>query len=297
MKSFFPVLVLVAVLVLVTVPVSAWGEQYSLTNIPLYKNTKTDFIQKTSVTFDASTLNEKIALMSFTIPEGTTVTLTIYYGNNSVVTATSENHKIDLLRTSSTVTIGGVTKTYSYIDTQPFYDFNFAGYAKDTNTTPETTGFLIYSLNYGSLDNDLAAFYPVDNIQINTIYRIDATGTKPFDLFITSGEPSTVAGGAGESVLDVLWKWINFGISVGGTVYSLAVETFTWLLFIWNNLVLIISLYIAMTMAFAARNSRGNIAKFYRTFFSDQKKLFEFILGLWQTFTIIISNMRSLFKL
>lgn len=292
------VLPLFLILCLIFIPAaSALGEQYTLTNMPLYEKTNHDFTGVYNMTFDATVTGQRIALIQFTIPAESQVDFTIYYGNDSTVSGYSENHHIDLLRTSSTVNIGSSTKTYSYIDTQPFYDFNLAGYAKDTNTTPETTGFLVYSLNYGALDNDLAAFHQVDNIAANTIYRIDASCSKPFDIFVTAAAPADVAGGASKGILDVLWEWINFGISVSGTVMEWAISLFYWLVFIWDNIIMIIALYIAATLAFAARNSRGNMAKFYRQFFADQKKLFEFLLGLWQIFTQIIANIRSLFHI
>lgn len=286
-----------AFLVLVGVIVSpVCAAEYVLTNMPLYEKVQTDFTGVWNLSYDASTDGKRIALIQFTIPSESEVDFTIYYGDGETVTGSSENHHLDLLRTSSTVTLGGDSKTYDFIDTQPFYDFNLAGYAKDAADN-NVTGFLVYSLNYGALDNDLAAFYQVDNIGLNTIYRIDAVGTKPFDMFITSADPAVVAGGASKSILEVAQEWINFALHLGEFALGFVLSLFAWIKFFFiDNLMLTVSLYLSITMAYAAATSK-NIFMFYRKFFNDQRKLFEFIFGLWRTLIEIISSFRGIFRI
>lgn len=294
MKPLPIILLGILAIAVLGIPVSA--AEYTLTNMPLYEKVQTDFSAVRNLSYDASTDGKRIALIQFTIPAESQVDFTIYYGDGSTVAGSSENHHLDILRTSSTVTLGGDSKTYSYIDTQPYYDFNLAGYAKDA-TDNNITGFLVYSLNYGALDNDLAAFYQVDNIGLNTIYRIDATGTKPFDMFITSAAPDVVAGGASKSILETAQEWINFAIGLASFALGFVMGLFSWIKFFFiDNLVMTISLYLAITMAYAAATSK-NIFMFYRKFFNDQRKLFEFIFGLWRVLIEIISSFRGIFRI
>jgi hypothetical protein len=50
-------------------------------------------------------------------------------------------------------------------------------------------------------------------------------------------------------------------------------------------------------MVFAAREARGNIAKFLRTWFSDQQKLFRFIIDMWTMLINLIASFRGIFRL
>lgn len=299
--------VLLAVLLVAGMMVSPVAAgKYTLTNMPLYEKTNTDYKGVYNMTHDAAQDGQRIALIQFTIPTESQVDFTIWYGNGSSVSGYSENHKIIdawlVSQTVSTINLDGVSKEYTFIDTQPFYDFNLAGYAVErdsldfTNTTAPS-GFLVYSLNYGGLDNDLAVFYEVNNPAVNTIYRIDASCSKPFDMFVTSGSPQDVAGGVSKSPLDMAWEWINMAISLGAFVYGFVTALFSWLKFFFiDNLVMTISLYLAITMAYSAATSK-NIFRFFGKFFNDQRKLFEFIFGLWKTLIEIISSFRGIFRI
>lgn len=285
-------------------PVSAG--KYTLTNMPLYDKTNVDYKGVYNMSHDATKDGMKIALMQFTIPTESRVDFTIYYGNGSSVSGYSENHKIVdawlVSQTVATVSLDGTSKEYTYIDTQPFYDFNLAGYAVERDTldftnTTAPAGFLVYSLNYGALDNDLAVFYEVDNPAINTIYRIDASCTKPFDMFVTMGSPEDVAGGVSKGPIDEVWAWLNYALGIASFVFGFVTGLFGWIKFFFiDNLVMTVSLYLAITMAYAAATSR-NIFMFYRKFFSDQRKLFEFIFGLWRVLIEIVSSFRGIFRI
>lgn len=295
MKATKPLLLAILVLLgMIVSPVMA--AQYTLTNMPLYEKQNTNFQGVYNMSYDASAEGYRIALMSFTIPQESQVDFTIYYGDGLTVLGSSENHHLDLFRTSTTVTLGGDSKTYTFIDTQPFYDFNFAGYAKDSEMENKT-GFLVYSGNYGALDNDLAAFYEVQNIGVNTIYRIDATGTKPFDMFVTTGSPGDVAGGASKGIVETAQEWVQFALALGGLLLGVVMGMFAWLKFFFiDNLLMTVALYLAISMAYTAATSK-NIFVFYKRFFSDQRKFFEFILSLWQALINIISSFRGIFRL
>lgn len=307
MKTKPHIIVLLALLLvagMIVSPVSAG--KYTLTNMPLYEKTNVNYLAVYNMSHDATKDGMKIALMQFTIPTESRVDFTIYYGNGSSVSGYSENHKIIdawlVSQTVATVSLDGTSKEYTYIDTQPFYDFNLAGYAVERDTldftnTTAPAGFLVYSLNYGALDNDLAVFYEVDNPAINTIYQIDASCTKPFDMFVTMGSPADVAGGVSKGPIDELWAWLNYALGIASFVFGFVTGLFGWIKFFFiDNLLMTVSLYLAITMAYAAATSR-NIFMFYRKFFNDQRKLFEFIFGLWRVLIEIISSFRGIFRI
>jgi hypothetical protein len=307
MKTKPAITILLALLIIagmIVSPVSAG--KYTLTNMPLYDKTNVDYKGVYNMSHDATKDGMKIALMQFTIPTESRVDFTIYYGNGSSVSGYSENHKIVdawlVSQTVATVSLDGTSKEYTYIDTQPFYDFNLAGYAVERDTldftnTTAPAGFLVYSLNYGALDNDLAVFYEVDNPAINTIYRIDASCTKPFDMFVTMGSPEDVAGGVSKGPIDEVWAWLNYALGIASFVFGFVTGLFGWIKFFFiDNLVMTVSLYLAITMAYAAATSK-NIFMFYRKFFSDQRKLFEFIFGLWRVLIEIVSSFRGIFRI
>lgn len=289
-------LAVMMVMCMIASPVSA--ASYTLTGVPILYKDKIDVNYQgvSEVTHDASETGRKIALIQFTIPSESTVSFTLYYGNDSTVSGSSENHHVDLTRTSSTVTLGGDSMTYTYIDTQPFYDFNLAGYARDADNSSRN-GFLIYSLNYGALDNNLAAFYEVANPGQNTIYKITATGTKNFDMYITDANPADVSAGASKSIVDVIADWINFAIGIAFLVYDVVTGLFYWLKFFFvDNLGMTIALYLSISMAYSASTSK-NIFQFFKKFFSDQRKLFEFILGLWRLLVEVVATFRGIFRI
>jgi hypothetical protein len=305
------IIVLLAVLLvagMIVSPVSAG--KYTLTNMPLYDKTNVDYKGVYNMSHDAAKDGLRIALIQFTIPTESRVDFTIYYGNDSSVSGYSENHKTFdawlVSRTVSTVNLNGVSKEYTFIDTQPFYDFNLAGYARDRDwldllNTTAPAGFLVYSLNYGGLDNDLAVFYEVPNPTIDTIYRIDASCSKPFDMFVTMGSPADVSKGAGVdpllAAINEGSRWINYVLTLSSFVWGFVTGLFGWIKFFFiDNLVMTISIYLAITMAVSAATSR-NIFQFFQRFFKYQRSLFEFIIGLWRVLFEIISSFRGIFRI
>ena len=297
--SIIKTLLLLGTLILITLaisPVHAWGNtSYTNTNAPLYNTVVFNFEGVTNLSHDASTQGNKIALGRLYVPDESQVNFKLFYGNGSTVDGSCENHHINLLQTSSTIILNGVSDEYTYLDAQPNMDFYFTGYGKNS-TDERDTGFLVYSMNYGEFDNGHAVFYRVPNIASNTIYRIDAWSSKPFKMEIDDGKPADVIGGVSKSSIDIIAEWVALAFSVGDMLYSLVVELIKWLKFFFiDNLTLTIALYVTLTMAFAARNARGNMEKFFRQFFNDQKKLVEFILFLWTTLIELIQKFRSIF--
>jgi len=299
---------LILLILIVAVPVVSAAEYTATNSLPpgifdYATRTTSHFNKVMNMTYNDVANGKRISTIGFTIPVGSTVSFTIYYGANKTMTGTVEAHNVEWLpfpRTESTITFDGVSKSYDYLDWSPTYEYDFAGYAKETNQTgtDPVTGFMVYAYNYGDYDNDLAVFRPVSNIGANTIYQIDMSGTDQFDVTVETNTLAAVAGGASKSPVDLAWDFINFAVTMGSFVLGLVITVFTWAkFFLWDNLSMTIALYISMTMVFAARNSRGNMQKFFRQFFSDQRKLFEFFLSVWNGLISLISNFRGIFRI
>lgn len=283
-------------LILLVIPASA--SEYTTTAIPEFIDTDNVFFQTVqNFSYDASLEGNRIARVYFDAPMDATVTFTLFYGNNTEVAGSIESHRLGILneRVSTTLTLGGITSVYNYVNINPFYEVDIAGYAKVTNDT-STTGFLLYSYGYGTLDNNNAAFFPVTSLSQNTIYRIDADCTQPFSSEIVIGTHEAVAGAVGTSVFDVIMDYINFGILISTVVLTTGFTLFAWFKFFFvDNIGMTIALYLTVTMVFAARAARGDMQKFLRQWFKDQVGFFQFIIGLINSLVTIISNVRRIF--
>lgn len=298
------IFVLLAVLLVVGMiapPVSA--AEYSPTGTFFLFRTTSEipFYNILNASHDASANKMRIALIKFRVPNDAQIDFTLHYGNGSTVDGSLKNERISIfglgpsLQTKSTITLGGYTNEYTFIDAQ-YEDFMLSGYGKANNDSA-VTGFLAYSDDYGALDNNLAVFYPVTNISLNTIYRVTSTGTAPYDMIVTDGTPSEVAGGATKNVLDILWEWINLAISLAAFVLGFVLSIFGLLKFFFvDNLLLIVALWIGVTMAYAAISTR-NIWGFYTKFFKLQRSLFQFITEMWKILIDVVSSFVSIFKI
>jgi len=295
--------ILLAVVLVLGAIVSPVSAVYTTTGDFAVNTDRQVFTNVYNVSYNVAGLNHRINLIQFSVDTGQYVNFTLFYGANLTVVGSAENHLtgvgicIGLVPcpiTQSTITLNGVSKSYSYGDAQPFFDYNMAGYARDEGNV---TGFLVYSPSYGTFDNDLAVFYPVSNIASNLIYRIDISGPQTFTISIDHGASADVAANVNKSWLDVMWEWLNLAISLTLFVKDTAISLFYWLkFFFWDNLSMTVALYISISMAYSA-NTAKDIFTFLKKFFNDQKKLFEFILSLWTTLVNLIAQFRSIFHL
>ena len=74
-------------------------------------------------------------------------------------------------------------------------------------------------------------------------------------------------------------------------------ELFYWLKFFFiDNIALILALFFAVPMAFAAKNSRGNTERFFRQYFKTLRGFFEFILMIWRMLFESIGTVIGWFK-
>jgi hypothetical protein len=175
-KTTNATILLLAVLVLAGVIVSpVAAASYTLTGYQEFNVLdvqKDEYTNVQSVTFDKSAEDKAITLIHFKVPQDHQVDFTIYYGTGATVTGSASNvwdvSIFPATTTTSSITFDGVTKSYSYFDTNPSWDYYLSGYAR--NNEDNTTGLIVYSAGYGSFDNDLAVFKAVPNLGTNLIY-------------------------------------------------------------------------------------------------------------------------------
>lgn len=254
-------------------------------------------------TYDASVDGDAIYRVQFTVPRDAYINFTLYYGTSSSVTGSAQSTPtggLNPLITTSYVELDGVTKSYTFWDVDPVYDYDIAGYA--SNGT-DMVGFAVYSRDYNSaiLGNDLIVGYLVPDITHNLIYKIHFTGNKPFSLTYTSAPNKNIVDrintGTATGLLNEFKKITDLAWAIWETLFLVVTETFYWLKFLfWDNIVLTVALYIGLTGAVAFNQSKDVFAAI-KKFFVYQKSIFHFILGLWNTLIDIISKFRDIFRL
>lgn len=294
--------ILLALLVLFGIIVSpVCAVEYTLTGFQefnVFDVQKGYFTGITNLTFDQSSNDKAITLIHFKVPQDHTVNFTLWYGAAKTATGSASCawnlSLLPLQITTSSITFNGETKEYSYLDTNPEFDYYLSGYARSSTNE---TGIIVYNAGYGSFDNDLAIFKSVPNIAGNLIYRVDLSSDAPFDVDISYGTSADVAASVDKDILQIAWDWMNFAIALAIFVKDTAIALFYWLkFFFYDNLGLTIALYISISMAYSANTSK-DIFKFLGKFLNDQKKLYEFILSLWTTLVNLIATFRGIFRL
>jgi hypothetical protein len=256
-----------------------------------------------SFTYDGSIDGDAIYRVQFSVPRDSYVNFTLYYGTASSVTGSASSIPtggLNILETTSTVELDGVSKSYTFFDTAPLYDYDITGYASNGS---DFVGFAVYSKDYGApvLGNDLIVGYIVPDITHNLIYKIEFSSPRPFSLAYTSAAKEDIVKrivtGTETGLVDEIKKIRDFAWLIWESLYTVVTELFYFIkFFFWDNLGMTIALYISISMAYAANTSK-NIFKFLGRFFNDQRKLFEFILSLWTTLVNIIAEFRSIFRL
>ena len=297
------IFVLLAVLVLLGMIISpVCAVSYTLTGYQEFNilDVQKDYYNGVSdLSFDKSAEDKAITLIHFKVPQDHTVDFTIYYGTGDIVAGSATNYNNlsvwPVQTTTSSITFDGVTKTYSYFDTNPSWDYYLSGYAR--NNDNNETGLIVYSAGYGSYDNDLAVFKSVSNLPVNLIYRVDMSSDTVFDADISYGTKSDVASSVSKTILDIAWDWINFGIAISGQVFTFVLMLFGIIRFFFvDNLLLTIALYLSVSMAYSAISSK-DIFGFYKKFIGFQRKMLDFIMQLWNYLIQIVSAFRSIFRL
>jgi hypothetical protein len=256
-----------------------------------------------SFIYDGSTDGDAIYRVQFSVPRDSYVNFTLYYGTASSVTGSASSIPtggLNILETTSTVELDGVSKSYTFFDTDPLYDYDITGYA--TNGT-DFVGFAVYSRDYGApvLGNDLIVGYIVPDITHNLIYKIEFSSPRPFSLTYTSAKKEDIVKritvGTETGLLDEIKKIVDLAWMIWEVLYTVVTELFYFIkFFFWDNLGMTVALYLSISMAYAANTSK-DVFKFFGKFLNDQKKMFEFMLSLWTTLVTIIATFRGIFRI
>ena len=290
--------ILLAVLIVLGMIVSpVCAAQYTPKDALDPLNTVRDsFLRVYNVSWDGSPQGHAIGLINFQATTNYPVVFTLYYGNGTAVSGSMESYPDSLLWTRSIITLGGISKSYAYLNNAEDREWFVNSYGWN-GTDDQDTGFLLYSTGYGRLDNDLAVFYPVPSITTHLIYRIDASSTAPFDIHIDHGVANLIAQQVAESPVTLIAKAVDFVTSNAGMILGICIGVVVWLKFLFvDNLFLVVALYISVSMAYSAISSR-NIFQFYRKFFQFQRSMLEFVVTMWNYIVQIISSFRGIFRL
>lgn len=300
MKKFhIQILAVLVVILMLAIPVSAVDlTGYMLSPLDTLKTQKIEFNDVYNISYDASVDGNAIMLIHFKVAMDHQVDYIIYTYQEQLPGSASTSWNLSILpptTTTSTITFSGETKTYSYLDTNPEFDYFLSGYAKDTTTNE--SGIIVYNAGYGSFDISLAIFHPVGSAPTNLIYRVDLVSDAPFDADITFAETNAVAESVSKNWLEIGLEWIAFAITIASSVFGFVTMLLGLIKFFFiDNLLLIIALWISVTMAISATQSR-NIFQFYHKFFRYQRTLLDFIVQLWNYLIQIISSFRGIFRI
>jgi len=236
------------------------------------------------------------AIESLTIGsnEGTSGTITFYCNDGSTIQGT-----------------WSYLTTFSVLDHSTIRAFHISMGSDSTSTTFITPGKLFIkfyqtkALLNGSQGIIRAGYGQVENLYYNDLETnsllspvIKVTFTADQDVGYTpeywslSDAEGNVA--VPTDILRTLNEWKDYIFGFLPSARAFIDELFYWLKFFFiDNLEMIVALFLAVPMAFAAKNSRGNPEKFLRQYFKTLKGFFEFTLHIW---TILLSSINTVLQ-
>lgn len=249
-----------------------------------------------------------VAGIEIRVPYQSTTTFTINPG-----TATETHGSIyytgDLSSSTETIAIGGDVKDFYfpgnvlhpaslhhigvafnnsgqrgyYVDTEILTSyFNQIAYVTVVNATPITTF---------SFTSD----QPVNVKVITESYEKAYTDLAPGGFGDIPGYVPGIDSPGG--IPGEIVRWLKLGADIAATIYNLSVQSFYWLkFFFWDNLLLTVCLYIAISAAVAFNQSKDIFAAIQK-FFKYQKGLFEFVISMWERLINLIATFRGIFRI
>ena len=245
-----------------------------------------------------------IGSVVFTTPQNTNITFTLGYGNGNTISG-----EINYIQTEVGI-FGGLTyggysysrvaladneSSNTYLDAEAGWLNRYAITGHATDEEEGTEGLAVWDtsvMNFYSADN--IAYVPITNIRQKPIYWIDIQSNRPIKVDISVGEQKYVQGQSGKSAVDIFNEWLELGKSAASFVYDIVVQTLSWALFLWENIGLIIALYIALTGFMAFQKGKKNILRSIQIFFGYQITLFSLLMGLPHYIIDIIDKVKSL---
>ena len=289
--------ILLALLVVLGMIVSPVSATYQISPVPL----SGDMISVGKVSnfsVDVSVDGDAVRMITVDIETGTVVNFTLTYGNGDTVDGWMEYSNAGPFQQHTQVSIGGDTQSYDYVGVQEIGRIDVVGYARNYTTDTEyTTGFLVYDTVFGITQGTLMSYYPVADLSNNVIYKFELAATTPVALTYYTDTRASVAEWATTSPFEIVNDWVMFASSIATLVYDLVTGLLSWLKFFFvDNLLMTVSLYLALTMAYSFGRAK-NMEQGLRKFFKFQRTFFEFIISLWNYFIQIISSFRGIFRI
>lgn len=252
-----------------------------------------------TVTYSAPA-GKALAGVTIASNEGTTGTVTFKY-NDGTTTSGAWSYQasfsiIDytLLRQGE-ITLGSDTATENFLTPGKLYvmfsqsgnNYNLTGAPRmlgSLGQNPVLTGFISPTVYTTAPASPLVGYtFTADKEVTYTNYESDYTIVK-------------------EGLESTNEDWINKILTLGKgtfwTVFNFISDSIYWTKFFFvDNLALILALFFAFPMAFAAKNSKGNPERFIRQYFATLKGFFNFIISMFKTIAELIGTIIGWFKL
>jgi hypothetical protein len=297
MKIHVHIFVLLALLLLagmIVSPVCAIG--YEITAEPLGGVLNPVAGKITNLTIDMSPTGDAVQRIAVDVGTGTTVNFTLWYGNGATVSGWMEYTNDGFFQQHSEVAIDSDISGYDYIGLQEIGRIDIVGYARNwTSDTQYTTGFIVYDSVFGVSERRAMAYYPVAALGDNVIYKFQLISTKPVAVAYYTNTRENVGRASTLTPIEAGNEWITLALKYSASAIAFLAGLF-WIIkfFFVDNLLLIIVLWIAVSMAYSAISS-PNIFVFYKKFFKLQKALLDFVVALWMTLWSIINYLVQIF--
>jgi hypothetical protein len=282
----------VVLLCLLFVPVVAWEDFPSVGGEQIHNAySQTDF------TYDGSAAGERIISVKFDVENGARVDYTLSYGTTDSVSGYTTLIQEPGLEGAagyytSDITLNGVSDTSTFWNAPGITEARIATYWRN-NSAGTTDGIIVYST--GDINHNVK--FPVSGISGKLIYKIHITSTSPTNIeYVTAPQASVEKYITADS--DLIGSIMAFASSAFWSAYDFLTNLVYWLKFFFiDNLGLIVTLYLAVTMAFAARSARGRPDRFLAKFIGNQVKLFRFMFELWRMLLESIGTIRGWFRI
>lgn len=286
--------------------VPAMAEVVEITAEPLGGSLNIAPSGQTNYLIDVSGLQRNaIQRISIDIPSGTTVDYTVWYGNGSSLSGQMIYEPsapggcivppfVPPLPTvgcqRSYVSIGSGSSEEIYYGTAIAGRIDIVGYGREmTDPDNPVYGYVVYDQGLPGLHlpSGAAAFAPVPS---GVIYKFQLTATKPLTAVVYyTNTKANVQKAAKTSLLDVLKEFADLLVKIKDNVIEVFWFFYYLAEFLWDNLILIVALYFALTGAIAISKSKDIFAAI-QTWFKYQRALLNFILGLWDTLIGIVTK-------
>ena len=271
-----------------TAEISALSESFVVDNVQTYS-------------YDSTEEGKGIQRINIDLPTGSIVNFTLTYGDGSTVSGWAVYTNTGFYTQYTEVALGGIVSGYTaHVRPEEIGTVDIVGYAK--NKTSDTTyqrGFIIYDSLYGVKGTEtVTAFYPISGGNDGVIYKFDMTSNKRINsVKIYTADRDALGETVSKSAVDTVADWIAAAVQMAGTILELGLSAFYWgKFFLWDNIGMTVALYIALTGFMAFQKARYDILKGIQIFFGYQRSLFQFVLGIWESFVNILATFRGIFR-